>query len=260
MSDDVRRVRVERDGAVARIVLARPEQKNALDKQTAEELFVGLSTLEADPAVRVIVVRGEGKDFCAGADLEALAAMIDAPSEVHREDAETLGRVFLAMRTIVKPIVAAVHGRALAGGCGLALACDLVLAHEDAKFGFPEVKVGFVPAMVMTLLRRSVGEKHAADLVLTGRIVGAEEGARLGLVSRILPGRTFEPDVDRIVEEISQSPKTAMALTKWLFHKLDELSFADGIAAGIVTNVEARLTDDFREGVRGFVTRSKERK
>jgi methylglutaconyl-CoA hydratase len=257
---DAPRVRVERRDAVGRLTIARPAKRNALDKQTAEELFVGLSTLEADPAVRVIVVRGEGKDFCAGADLEALAAMIDAPSEVHREDAETLGRVFLAMRTIVKPIVAAVHGRALAGGCGLALACDLVLAHEDAKFGFPEVKVGFVPAMVMTLLRRSVGEKHAADLVLTGRIVGAEEGARLGLVSRILPGRTFESDVDRIVDEISQSPKTAMALTKWLFNKLDELSFADGIAAGIVTNVEARLTDDFREGVRGFVERSKERK
>ena len=257
---DTPRVRVERRDAVGRLTIARPEKRNALDRQTAEELFVGLSTLEADPAVRVIVIRGEGKDFCAGADLEALASMIDAPSEVHREDAETLGRVFLAMRTIVKPIVAAVHGRALAGGCGLALACDLVLAHEDAKFGFPEVKVGFVPAMVMTLLRRSVGEKHAADLVLTGRIVGAEEGARVGLVSRILPGRTFQFDVDRIVDEISQSPKTAMALTKWLFHKLDELSFADGIAAGIVTNVEARLTDDFREGVRGFVARSKERK
>ena len=149
---------------------------------------------------------------------------------------------------------------ALAGGAGLALACDLVLAHEDAKFGFTEVKVGFVPAMVMTILRRSVGEKHAADLVLTGRIVGAEEGARLGMVSRILPGRTFEADVDRIVEEISQSPKTAMALTKWLFNKLDELSFADGIAAGIVTNVEARLTDDFREGVRSFVARARDRK
>lgn len=259
MSEETR-VRVERRDAVGRLTITRARKRNALDRQTAEELFVGLSTLDADPAVRVILVRGEGKDFCSGADLEALAAMLDAPAEVHREDAETLGRVFLAMRTIVKPIVAAVQGRALAGGAGLALACDLVLAHEDAKFGFPEVRVGFVPAMVMTLLRRSVGEKHAADLVLTGRVVGAEEGARLGLVSRILPGRTFESDVDRIVEEISQSPKTAMALTKWLFNKLDELSFADGIAAGIVTNVEARLTEDFREGVRGFASRGKRRK
>lgn len=252
------RVAVERRNGVGYVRLARPEKRNALDRQTADELFTALSAFETDPAVRVIVVRGEGKDFCAGADLEALAAMLDAPSETHREDAEALGRVFLAIRTIVKPIIAAVHGRALAGGAGLAIACDLVLAHEEAKFGFPEVKVGFVPAMVMTMLRRCVGEKHAADLVLTGRVVGAEEGARLGLVSRILPGRTFDADVERIVEEMARSPKTAMALTKWLFHKLDELSFSDGIAAGVVTNVEARLTEDFRDGVRGFVARGKE--
>lgn len=257
MSDDAR-VATERRNGVGWIRLTRPEKRNALDRRTADELFEALSVLEGDPTVRVIVLRGEGKDFCAGADLEALAQMIGAANEVHREDAEALGRVFLAIRTIVKPIVAAVHGRALAGGAGLAIACDLVLAHEDAKLGFPEVRVGFVPAMVMTMLRRCVGEKHAADLVLTGRIVSAEEGARIGLVSRILPGRTFDADVERIVEEMARSPKTAMALTKWLFNKLDELSFADGIAAGIVTNVEARLTEDFREGVRGFLARDKE--
>ena len=255
---DATRVSSEKRNGVGWIRLTRPEKRNALDRQTAEELFAALSALESDPTVRVIVLRGEGKDFCAGADLAALAGMIDAPSEAHREDAEGLGRIFLAMRTIVKPIVAAVHGRALAGGAGLAIGCDLVLAHEEAKFGFPEVKVGFVPAMVMTMLRRCVGEKHAADLVLTGRIVGAEEGARLGLVSRILPGRTFDADVTRIVEEMARAPKTAMALTKWLFHKLDELSFNDGIAAGVVTNVEARLTEDFRAGVRAFVARGKE--
>jgi methylglutaconyl-CoA hydratase len=249
------RVRVERRDAVGRLTIARPDKRNALDRQTAEELFAGLSMLEAEPAVRVILVRGEGKDFCAGADLEALAGMIDAPSEVHREDAETLGRVFLAMRTMVKPIVAAVQGRALAGGAGLALACDLVLAHEEAKFGFPEVKVGFVPAMVMTLLRRSVGEKHAADLVLTGRIVNAEEAERIGLVSRVVPAATYDDEVDATLQQISRAPTTALALTKWLFYKLDSLSFEDGVAAGVVTNVEARSTDDFKKGVRRFTER-----
>jgi methylglutaconyl-CoA hydratase len=250
-------VRVDRSGAVGRITLARPAKRNALDRAMADELFAALGQLESDPAVRVILIRAEGADFCAGADLEALAAMMDASAEVHREDAESLGRVFLAIRTIVKPIVAAVRGRALAGGCGLAIACDLVLSDEDARFGFPEVKVGFVPAMVMTMLRRCVGEKHAADLVLTGRIVTAEEGARIGLVSRILPSRTFDADVDRIAEEMAQSPKTAMALTKWLFYKLDELGFADGVAAGVVTNVEARATEDFRDGVRAFLARGR---
>ena len=250
-------MRIEREGAVGRVMLARPDKRNALDRAMADELFAALGELETDPAIRVILIRAEGVDFCSGADLEALAGMLDAPPEVHREDAEALGRVFLAMRAIVKPIVAAVHGRALAGGAGLTIACDIVLAHEDAKFGFPEVRVGFVPAMVMTLLRRAVGEKHAADLVLSGRVVGAEEGARIGLVSRILPGRTFATDVDRIVGDMSRSPKTAMALTKWLFYKLDELGFNDGVAAGVVTNVEARATEDFRAGVRGFVAKSK---
>jgi methylglutaconyl-CoA hydratase len=255
----VGRVRVERAGGVGRVILARPEKRNALDRAMAEELFSALGELEADPAIRVILIRAEGVDFCSGADLEALAEMLDSPPEVHREDAEALGRVFLAMRAIVKPIIAAVHGRALAGGAGLAISCDIVLAHEEAKFGFPEVRVGFVPAMVMTLLRRAVGEKHAADLVLSGRVIGAEEGARIGMVSRILPGRTFDADVDRIVEDMARSPKTAMALTKWLFYKLDELGFNDGIAAGVVTNVEARATEDFRAGVRSFAAKGKRR-
>lgn len=253
------RLRVERAEGVGRIVLTRPEKKNALDRLAAEELFAALSSLEADHATRVIVIAAEGKDFCAGADLEALAAMRDASANEHRDDAEALGRVFLAIRTIVKPIVAAVKGRALAGGAGLAIACDIVLAADDAQLGFPEVKVGFVPAMVMTMLRRCVGEKHAADLVLTGRVVGAEEGARIGLVSRILPSRTFDADVQKIVVELARTPKTAIALTKWLFHKLDELSFSDGIAAGVVTNVEARSTEDFREGIRRFLERGKDK-
>lgn len=254
------RVRIERDGAIGRVVLARPEQKNALDRQTADELQSALAEVGGDERVNVVALAADGDDFCAGADLKALAAMLDAAPAAHYDDAIALGRVFVAMRELPKPVVAIVRGRALAGGAGLATAADIVLAHPNAEFGYPEVRVGFVPAMVMTMLRRCVGEKHAADLVLSGRLVSAEEGARIGLVSRIFPGRTFAADVERIAEEMARAPKTAMALTKWLFHKLDELSFSDGIAAGVVTNVEARLTDDFRNGVRAFVTRGKEGK
>ena len=141
-------------------------------------------------------------------------------------------------------------------GAGLATACDIVLAHEDAEFGYPEVRVGFVPAMVMSMLRRAVGEKHAADLVLTGRIISAEEAERIGLVSRVVPAATFDDDVNATLEQLSLSPATSLALTKWLFYKLDSLSFEDGIAAGVVTNVEARATEDFKAGVRRFSPRS----
>jgi methylglutaconyl-CoA hydratase len=251
----VNRIRLLRDGAIGRIVLARPEKKNALDRQMADDLFAALAQFEADPAVRVIHLGAEGEDFCAGADLEALDRTIDAGSDEHRRDAEALGRVFLAIRALMKPVVCTVRGRALAGGAGLATACDVVLAHEGAELGYPEVRVGFVPAMVMTMLRRAVGEKHAADLVLTGRIISAEEAERIGLVSRVVPAANFDADVDTTLEQIGRAPTTALALTKWLFYKLDSLSFEDGIAAGVVTNVEARSTEDFKAGVRRFTQR-----
>lgn len=249
------RIRLLRDGAIGRIVLARPEKKNALDRQAAEELFAALAQLEGDATIRAIHLAADGDDFCAGADLEALERTLDAGTEVHRQDAEALGRVFLAIRALMKPVVCSVRGRALAGGAGLATACDIVLAHEGAEFGYPEVRVGFVPAMVMTMLRRAVGEKHAADLVLTGRVINAEEAERIGLVSRVVPAATYDDEVDATLQQISRAPTTALALTKWLFYKLDSLSFDDGVAAGVVTNVEARSTEDFKKGVRRFTER-----
>ena len=249
------RVRLLRDGAIGRIILARPEKKNAIDKRMADDLFAALAQFETDPACRVIHLGAEGEDFSVGADLEELSAGIDGASEVHRAEAEALGRVLLAIRALMKPVVCTVRGRALAGGAGLATACDVVLAHEGAEFGYPEVRLGFVPAMVMTMLRRSVGEKHAADLVLTGRIISAEEAERIGLVSRVVPAATFDDDINATLEQISLSPATSLALTKWLFYKLDALSFEDGIAAGVVTNVEARATEDFKAGVRRFTQR-----
>ena len=248
-------VRVGRDGAIGTITLARPEKKNALDRATVDALHAALRELEADEQVRVVLLRGEGEDFCAGADLAALERLIDGPADAHREDAQALGDVFLALRSLPEPVVAVVRGRALAGGAGLASACDLVLAHEHAKFGYPEVSVGFVPAMVMTMLRRSVGEKHAFDLVATGRIIDAAEAERIGLASRVLPAASFDEDVAAIAEGLAKSPPSALALTKRLFHELDGLDFAEGIAAGVRGNVEARATSDFREGVRRFVSR-----
>jgi methylglutaconyl-CoA hydratase len=251
------RVRLLRDGAIGRVILARPDKKNALDRQMAEDLFSAFAQFEADPACRVIHLGAEGDDFCAGADLEALERTIDAGTDAHRADAEALGRVFLAIRALMKPVVCTVRGRALAGGAGLATACDMILAHEGAEIGYPEVRIGFVPSLVMTMLRRAVGEKHAADLLLTGRIISAEEAERIGLVSRVVPAATFDEDINATLEQISQAPATALALTKWLFYKLDALSFEDGIAAGVVTNVEARATEDFRRGLRRFSHRKR---
>lgn len=249
------RVRVESDGAVARVTLARPEKKNALDRETAAELLQAFTSAAQHTETRVVLLSADGPDFCAGADLTALAAMVDAPAAAHYEDAELLGRVFIAIREMPKPVVAAVRGRALAGGAGLASACDIVLAHERAQFGYPEVLVGFVPAMVMTMLRRAVGEKRAYDLVATGRRIDAAEAERMGLVSRVVPDAEFDASVSELVQQLADSSASAESLTKKLLYDLDGMSFRDGVQAGARTNVAARATEDFRAGVLRFANK-----
>lgn len=243
-------VRVERDGVIGRVVLDRPNVGNAIDREVADRLFEAMQQLESDRAVRVVHLAANGDDFCAGSDFLAMARLMDEPADAQRQDAEAIGRVFLAIRALMKPVVCSVRGRALGEGVALALACDVALAHADAEFGFPEVRMGFVPAVAMTMLRRTIGEKRAADLVLTGRIVDADEAERIGLVSRVLPEVTYEESVSAVLTGLSRSSPTSLALTKWLLYKLDSLSFEDGIAAGVVTNVEARSTEDFRASLR----------
>jgi methylglutaconyl-CoA hydratase len=253
----MKNIRVTVDGAIGRITLARPEKKNALDRVTADELAEALFALSESP-VSVVAIDGDGPDFCAGADLAALEEMLDAPRQTHLDDAKALGHVFHTIRRMEKPVVALVKGRAYAGGAGLATACDIVLAHEEARFAYPEITIGFVPAMVMTMLRRSVGEKHAFDLVSTGRILSADEAKEIGLVSRVFAAREFDGLSQAVLDQLAKQSRSAMAATKSLFYKLDNLGFLDGMSAGIVANADARATNDFREGVKRFTSRTKE--
>ena len=253
----MKNVRTSVDGSIGRITLARPEKKNALDRVMADELAEALFAMSESP-VNVVAIDGEGPDFCTGADLAAIEEMLDAPRQQHLDDAKALGHVFHTIRRMEKPVVALVKGRAYAGGAGLATACDIVLAHEDARFAYPEVTIGFVPAMVMTMLRRSVGEKHAFDLVSTGRILKADEAQAIGLVSRVFAAMEFEQLSKAALDNLAAAPPSAMAATKTLFYKLDTLGFLDGISAGIVANADARATPAFREGVKRFTSRKKE--
>jgi methylglutaconyl-CoA hydratase len=246
------RIRVERGDGVGRITLARPEKRNALDFAAARELRESLREFAADASVRVVLLSADGDDFCAGADLAALNALIGADDAAQLQDAEALGDVFRVMREMPQVIVAAVKGRALAGGAGLATACDLVIAHDGARFGYPEVRVGFVPAMVMALLRRLIGEKRAFELVATGRQVSATEALELGLVSRVVSAADFEAAVEKLVEELAATPAEALRMTKRLFYALDGTTIDEGIAMAARVNVEARATADFREGIRRY--------
>jgi methylglutaconyl-CoA hydratase len=246
---------VSRSEGVGRITLARPEKKNALDRQMADEIVQALESLAADADTRVVVIDADGDDFCAGADLDALESLIGADREAQLEDARALGRVFTSIRHLAVPVVAAVHGRALAGGAGLASACDIVLAHPEATFAYPEVRIGFVPAMVMTILRRIVPERQAFDLAMTGRSVSAAEAEKLGLVSRVMPEEMFGARVDEICQSIAKSPREAVRRTKKLFYELEGRPFESGIAHGAQANAEARMTEEFKTGVRRFLQR-----
>jgi methylglutaconyl-CoA hydratase len=252
------RIRIGRLGGVGRLTLARPEKKNALDRQMADEIVQGLEQLAADPETRVVVLDGEGDDFCAGADLEALEALIDAPHEAQLDDARALGRVFITIRRLPVPVIAAVRGRALAGGAGLATACDMVLAHPAAQFAYPEVRIGFVPAMVMTMLCRTVGITRAFDLAVTGRTVTAAEAQAMGLVSRVLPADGFADAVNDVCQTIAKSPPDAVRRTKKLLYELEDMPFDSALGHGAHANAEARSTEEFRRGVRKFLERRRE--
>ena len=253
MSDD--RLLVALADGVLTLTLNRPEKRNAIDTPMIEALHAALERAELDAAVRVVAVRGAGTDFCAGADLAELLASADRPAEENRAQAQRLGDVFIRMRELPKPVVAVVHGRALAGGCGLATACDLVLARADAQLGYPEVRRGFVPAMVMAMLHRAVGEKAAFDLVATGRILSADEARALGLVSRVLAPETFESEVGHVTATLAAQSPTALALIKRQLYELDGRSFAEGIRLGADVNALARATPDFRAAVQAFLKR-----
>ncbi|HZD05432.1 MAG TPA: enoyl-CoA hydratase-related protein [Longimicrobiales bacterium] len=240
-------------GGVATLLMNRPDKRNALNGALVEALVEGLARAGGDDGVRVVALRGAGADFCSGADLAELRAVAEAGPEDSLDDARRLGSLFVAMRRLEKPVVAVVHGRALAGGCGLATACDIVLAREDAELGYPEVHLGFVPAMVMAVLRRKVGEGRAFELVTRGHRIGAAEAAAMGLVTRLLPSDDFDRAAAAYLEDLASRPSSALALTKRLLYGLDGTGFEDGIGRGAEVNALARSTEACREGVRRFL-------
>src|SRR6476620_360200 len=206
---------------VASVTLNRPEKKNALNDAVIAGLKQALKSAASDKDVRVVVISGAGKDFCSGADLSALQKIAGASVAENSEDARSLLELFLLIRQLHVPIVAAVTGRALAGGCGLATACDLVLASASARFGYPEVKIGFVPAMVMAILRRNVSEKRAFELITRGAEISAEQAKEFGLINQVFADQSFSDDVTRYVAEFEKMSRSAISLTKTLLYQMD---------------------------------------
>ena len=246
-------LQLDNSTGVVTISLNRPEVRNALNPVLVDELADAIAWSDADDRVRAILLRGEGNDFCAGADLQELSDMLEASVEEQMADADALGDLFLIMRRVGVPIVAAVHGHAVAGGCGLATACDVVLAADDARFGYPEVRIGFLPAMVMAMLRRSASEKRAFDLISSGRIIDAKSAERYGLVQHLFPAGELDEASRAFAADLASKSASALALSKRLLYETELHSFEAAIRAGAELNVLARMTEDYREGVSSFL-------
>ncbi len=241
--------------SAAFITLNRPEKRNALNDQLLAELREAIMTAEADEQVRVIILRGAGKDFCAGADLSQLEKSAQASILENLDGASQMADLFIAMRRLKKPILAAVHGRALAGGAGLASACDMVIAARSAQFCYTETKIGFVPAIVMSIARRNLGEKRAFEILATARTFSADEAAAIGFINRVCDDLGFEAEVEKFAAEIAQLSPSALMLTKHLLYQIDAMSFEQAIRAGVDLNVIARLTPDCQNAVRKFLSK-----
>ncbi|HQU85925.1 MAG TPA: enoyl-CoA hydratase/isomerase family protein [Pyrinomonadaceae bacterium] len=237
------------------ITLNRPDKRNALNDALINSLKDELKKADADENLRAVVIKGAGKDFCSGADLSALQKIAESDVLENLWDAEDLLELFAVIRKVKIPVIAAVHGRALAGGCGLATACDIVLAAETARFGYPEVKIGFVPAMVMAILRRNLSEKRSFELATQGFEFTSEEAERFGLINRVFADETFEEDVKNYVSVYEKVSRSAVVLSKKLLYQMDGMNYQTALEAGAEVNTIARLTEDCQKGIARFLNK-----
>lgn len=244
------------DGGTATITLNRPDKRNAISFELIDDLLRALGEI-AKSAAQVVVLTGAGKAFCSGMDLENLKALLGRTPEQNLEDSQTMARLFRSLYEFPKVTIAAVNGAAIAGGTGLALLCDFTLAVPEAKFGYTEVRIGFVPAIVSTFLLRQVGEKQARDLLLTGRIFDAEEARRLGLVNEVVSPEKLMERARELAAQLLENSPTSLLKAKRLLIEHGRAVLDAKIDAAVRENAAIRGTADFREGIASFLEKRK---
>ena len=247
-------VQTTTDGPVHTLRLNRPDKRNALNAELVSALKSALDAAEARERSRVIVLTGAGSAFSAGADLSSLRAMRDAGPMENREDSRHLAELFRQIYEHPMPVIAKVNGHAIGGGCGLAAVCDFSYAAEEAKLGFTEVRIGFVPAIVMVFLRRKLGETQARDLLLRGRLVNATTAADLGLVTHVVPQGELTGAVDTLARELARETSgSAVALTKQMLARVPGMGLDEALDYAVQMNAFARGTDDCQAGIDAFL-------
>lgn len=242
---------LERTGEIARITLNRPDKRNAISAQMIDDLLAALDEAEHGPT-RVLILTGAGKAFCAGMDLDGLRALAGNSPGQNLEDSRGMAKMFHRVYAFPKPVISAVNGAAIAGGCGIATLADFTLAAPEAKFGYTEVRIGFIPALVSVFLLRQIGERHARDLLLSGRIIDAAEALRMGLVSEVVPREKLMGRAEEVAAALLASSPTSIARTKRLLQH-DDGALEASLERAIHANADMRSTADFREGLAAFL-------
>jgi methylglutaconyl-CoA hydratase len=246
------------DGSIATIRLNRPEKRNAISYDLIDDLLGALREVAKAPA-QILILTGAGKAFCSGMDLDNLKVLIGRSPEQSLEDSKTMASLFRTLYDFPKPTIAAVNGPAIAGGTGLATLCDFTLAAPEAKFGYTEVRIGFVPAIVSTFLLRQVGEKIARDLLLTGRLFDAEEAKRIGLINEVVPAETLLHRARELASQLMENSPASLRYTKRLLSDAARAEMDKQIGTAVRENAAIRSTADFREGITSFLEKRKPR-
>lgn len=246
------------DYGVATATLNRPDKRNAISYELIEDLLAMLDEVSQSSA-QVLILTGAGKAFCSGMDLDNLKALVGRSAEQNVKDSETMAHLFHSLYDFPKPTIAAVNGPAIAGGCGLATLCDFTLAVPEAKFGYTEVRIGFVPAIVSTFLLRQIGEKQARDLLLTGRIIGAEEAHRIGLINEIVSADKLSNRARELASQLMENSPASLLRTKRLLSEQGRGDMDAQLRSAVRENAAIRATDDFREGISSFLEKRKPR-
>lgn len=237
---------------IALLTFNRPDKRNAISYQLIDEMFGALDEVQRGSA-RVLMLTGAGSSFCAGMDLEELKAIIGKPAAENRKDSETMARLFRSIYEFPRPTIAAVNGPAVAGGCGIATLCDFTIASTEARFGYSEVRIGFLPAIVSAWLVRQIGEKAARNLLLTGNIISAEEALRLGLVTEVVEAAVLPQRARELALQLVKNSPASLAATKRLLNSYAERDLDWQLPAAIEANAAIRSTSDFREGISSFL-------
>jgi methylglutaconyl-CoA hydratase len=245
------------EGRIARITLNAPAQRNALTYTMVRELIATLRQAEADDSVRVVLLSGAGKHFSAGGNLQEFAAEIENPAFYHWQSGELWEELFTLIPRVTKPVVAAVRGYALAGGCGLVALADLAVAADDAQFGQTEIKLGLFPLIVLPALRRAIGDKKALELALTGAIIEAEEARQIGLVNRVVPEAELDQTALTLARDLAEKSPQALHLGKRLFWDTAGMTYQQALSHGRSIRVNYMLSEDLREGIAAFKEKRK---